>query len=188
MNEPQIEQALGLVRGRLVEWIAEDRWCEHRWSELADTVREFLRRRGAARAPASRRIEPRLTRDELRRVTAYVRAHLDSKLTWQQIAAGARMAPLNLAMRFKRTTGITLHQYVIRCRIRKAKRLLADNRSSLADIALDVGCSCQSHFTTLFRRSVGLTPGEFRRRGAPRPHAPSAAAAQRFVYRPGSDA
>ena len=41
-------------------------------------------------------------------------------------------------------------------------RLLAREELSLADIALEVGCSCQSHLTTLFRKHLGTTPGVFR--------------------------
>ncbi len=41
-------------------------------------------------------------------------------------------------------------------------RLLARDELTLADIALEVGCSCQSHLTTLFRKHLGTTPGAFR--------------------------
>jgi AraC-like DNA-binding protein len=42
-------------------------------------------------------------------------------------------------------------------------RLLASSERSIVDIALDVGCSCQSHLTTMFRKHTGTTPGSFRR-------------------------
>jgi len=57
---------------------------------------------------------------------------------------------------------MTPHQYVIRCRIRRAMRLLARGELTLAEIALEVGCACQSHLTTLFRKHLGTTPGAFR--------------------------
>jgi AraC-like DNA-binding protein len=166
MNTIQIEHTLGVLRGRLVEWVSEDRWSEHRWEDVARTVRESLR--GAARPAArpARRPEARLKHEELRRVTAYVGDHLDSKLTWSDIAQSAGMERFTLGRRFKNTVGITLHQYVIRRRVRKAMKLVREGRASLADIALEVGCSCQSHLTTLFRRYVGTTPGAFRRRPA----------------------
>jgi AraC-like DNA-binding protein len=41
-------------------------------------------------------------------------------------------------------------------------RLLTRDELTLADIALEVGCSCQSHLTTLFRKHLGTTPGAFR--------------------------
>lgn len=48
-------------------------------------------------------------------------------------------------------------------RIRLAKRLLADSDSPLTEIAYDVGCASPQHFSTLFRRVVGVTPSEHRR-------------------------
>jgi transcriptional regulator GlxA family with amidase domain len=167
MNTVQVEQALGMFRTYLVECAAEQDWSEHRWSELADSVRECFRRAANAPIYAPAPPEQRLTRDMLRRVVRFVNDYIDTKLTWDDIADGIGMDRYAFGRRFKLTTGITPHQYVIRCRIRKAMKLLADGRSSLADIALEVGCSCQSHFTTLFRDHVGTTPGKFRRRAAP---------------------
>jgi len=168
MNIVQVEQALGMFRTYLVECAAEQDWSEHRWSELVDAVRERFRRAGNAPTYAPAPPEQRLTRDMLRRVVLFVNDNIDSKLTWDDIADAIGMDRYVFGRRFRLTTGITPHRYVIRCRIRKAKKLLAHGRSSLADIALDIGCSCQSHFTTLFRDHVGTTPGEFRRRTADR--------------------
>src|SRR5882672_1279778 len=168
MNIVKVEQALGMFRTYLVECAAEQDWSEHRWSELAEVVRECFRRAGDARTYALPPPEQRLTRDTLRRAVRFVHDNIDSKLTWDDIADAIGMDRYVFGRRFKLTTGITPHQYVIRCRIRKAMKLLAHSRLSLADIALEVGCSCQSHFTTLFRTHVGTTPGEFRRRAAGR--------------------
>src|SRR5258706_1950906 len=168
MNIVQVEQALGMFRTYLVEYAAERDWSEHRWSELAEVVRDCFRRAGDAPMYALPPPEQRLTRDTLRRVVRFVNDNLDSKLTWDDIADGIGMDRYVFGRRFKLTTGITPHRYVTRCRIGKAMKLLAHGRLSLADIALEVGCSCQSHFTTLFRDHVGTTPGEFRRRAAAR--------------------
>jgi transcriptional regulator GlxA family with amidase domain len=168
MNIVQVEQALGMFRTYLAECAAEQDWSEHRWSELAEVVRECFRRAANAPTYAPPLNEQRLTRDMLRRVVRFVNDNIDSKLTWDDIADEIGMDRYAFGRRFKLTTGITPHQYVIRCRIRKAMKLLAHGRLGLADIALEVGCSCQSHFTTLFRDHVGTTPGEFRRRVADR--------------------
>ena len=55
--------------------------------------------------------------------------------------------------RFKLSTGMTPHDYVVRCRLRRAMKLLSRTDRSIVDIALDVGCACQSHFTTMFARA-----------------------------------
>jgi AraC-like DNA-binding protein len=166
MNIVAVEQALGMFRTYLAECAAEQDWNEHRWSEFADVARACFGRAGDAPAYAPPPPDQRLTRDTLRRVVRFVNDNIDSKLTWEDIADEIGMDSYVFGRRFKLTAGMTPHRYVIRCRMRKAMKLLADGHSSLADIALEIGCSCQSHFTTLFRNHVGTTPGEFRRKAA----------------------
>ena len=62
---------------------------------------------------------------------------------------------------FKQSTGITLYQYLIKCRTERAKALLLQGNLSIADVALAVGFSNQSHFTKHFKRLVGVTPKKF---------------------------
>jgi AraC family transcriptional regulator len=93
---------------------------------------------------------------------AFIHANLGSKLTWAGMAAALGLDPFRFGRGFKLATGMTPHQYIIRCRIRRAMRLLEREELALADIALEVGCSCQSHLTTLFRKHLGTTPGAFR--------------------------
>jgi AraC family transcriptional regulator len=47
-------------------------------------------------------------------------------------------------------------------RINRARRLLANQRLSLADVAFSVGFATQSHFTVAFRKAVGVTPRHYR--------------------------
>jgi hypothetical protein len=74
MDASRIERALGLLRGRLVEWTADERWCEQRWAELAQTVRESLR--GALHAvscvaaESSTRLRPRHANQATRATSA----------------------------------------------------------------------------------------------------------------------
>jgi transcriptional regulator GlxA family with amidase domain len=161
-----VERALGIFRNYAVECAAEQDWSEHRWSEVARAVRECFGRAGDRPTYVPPPAEQRLSRETLRRVVRFVNANIDSKLTWDDIADEVGMDRYVFGRRFKLTTGTTPHRYVMRRRIREAMKLLADGRTSLADIALEIGCSCQSHFTTLFRNHVGTTPGEFRRRMA----------------------
>jgi AraC-like DNA-binding protein len=122
--------------------------------------REYSSRSGEGRIS-------RLPRSVLRRTLRYVASNLDGKLTWEEIASAVGMDPFRLGRGFKLSTGMTLHQYVTRSRLRRARLLLAHGRLSLADIALEVGFSCQSHLTTLFHKHTGTTPGAFRRASHP---------------------
>jgi AraC-like DNA-binding protein len=164
MSILQVDQALGMFRTYLAECAGEQDWNEHNWSKFTQVVRARFGRAGDVPRYAPPPPEHRLTRNALRRVVRFVNDNIDSKLTWEDIADEVGMDSYVFGRRFKLTTGMTPHRYVIRRRIRKAMRLLVDGRSSLAEISLAIGCSCQSHFTTLFRSHVGITPGAFRRR------------------------
>jgi AraC family transcriptional regulator len=73
------------------------------------------------------------------------------------------MSPHYFSMLFKQTTGITPHQYVIRCRIERAKYLMAQTKLPLAEIAIQVGFVDQSHLHRHFKRCVGVTPKNYRK-------------------------
>jgi AraC-like DNA-binding protein len=162
MTLNRVEHALGMMRIYLVECAAQNNWGAEHTEELAQTIAACLRHDPAETGqPASER-DLRLERGALRRAILFVNDNLDSKLKWDEIALAVDLDPFVFGRRFKLATGMTPHQYIIRCRIRRAVRLLARDDLTLADIALEVGCSCQSHLTTLFRKHLGTTPGAFR--------------------------
>jgi AraC family transcriptional regulator len=68
---------------------------------------------------------------------------------------------------FKRATGRPPHSYVLEQRVQRASELLAGSRRPIAEVALAVGFSSQSHLTTAFRKITGATPHAYRlaRRG-----------------------
>jgi AraC family transcriptional regulator len=59
--------------------------------------------------------------------------------------------------------GVTPHQYLIRTRLRRALRLLGESERSVTDVALDVGFGDVSNFVRTFHRTIGLSPGTFRK-------------------------
>jgi AraC family transcriptional regulator len=96
-------------------------------------------------------------------VMEYIEEHLDAELALDHLAALAHLSPYHFARLFKNSTGLPPHQYVIARRVERAKGLLRNrDRFALADIALEVGFSSQSHFTRHFKRLVGVTPRRFR--------------------------
>jgi AraC family transcriptional regulator len=64
---------------------------------------------------------------------------------------------------FARVLGVTPHQYLVRCRLRHAARLLADPARSVTDVAFDVGFADLSNFVRTFRRAAGVSPRTFRK-------------------------
>ena len=98
----------------------------------------------------------------LRRVTQYVQENLQRELRLAELSALVHMSPYHFARLFRRSIGMPPHKFVVRCRIDAARTLLAARRSPIAEIGQLVGFRTPSHFTTTFRRVVGLTPSGYR--------------------------
>jgi AraC family transcriptional regulator len=71
-------------------------------------------------------------------------------------------SPYHFARLFRRTTGESPHQFVMRQRVEHAQRLLMQRDAPLAAVALACGFANQSHFTQSFKRQIGLTPRAYR--------------------------
>jgi len=99
---------------------------------------------------------------KLRRVTEHIQAHLDQDLTLAHLGAVVYMSPYHFARRFQHSTGLPPHRFVVQQRIARARALLATHEQSVAQISRLVGFRTPSHFTTVFRRVTGLTPGAYR--------------------------
>jgi AraC family transcriptional regulator len=103
-----------------------------------------------------------LTRTQLQQAIDYIHAHLDRDLSLSQIASIINISPTYFASLFKLATGTSPHQYVIEQRVERAKSLLSKTDMAIADIALQVGFSSQSHLTQQFKRLTGVTPKQVR--------------------------
>jgi len=97
-----------------------------------------------------------------RRVQDYITAHLGQRITNDALADVAGFSVCHFTRVFKQTEGMSPHHYVLHCRVKRAKELLADNKMSQAQIAFAAGFSDQSHYTRWFRQICGLTPGGYR--------------------------
>ena len=60
---------------------------------------------------------------------------------------------------FRQSTGLSPHQWLLKRRVDQAKSLLRDRTLSLSDVALSCGFGDQSHFTRVFTKLTGITPG-----------------------------
>jgi AraC family transcriptional regulator len=103
-----------------------------------------------------------LPRYKLRQVFDYINEHLENNLTLIELASAVNISPSYFASLFKRATGTTPHQYVMQCRIKKAKKLLRETELSLVEICYQVGFQNQSHFTRVFRQYTNTTPKNYR--------------------------
>lgn len=71
-------------------------------------------------------------------------------------------SPFSLSRIFKRHTGITIHQYLIRTRLLHGLEILADcDQDKIGNIGVDLGFASHSHFTTSFNQVFRMTPSRF---------------------------
>lgn len=111
---------------------------------------------------AGRGLDPR----RLKRVREFIDANLERELHLDQLAQVACLSQYHFAREFKKATGRTVHEYLTVSRLERAKELLAANESSIAEIALQCSFSSQASFTKAFVRSLGISPGRYRRNRA----------------------
>jgi len=123
------------------------------------------RAQAVATAAADRKPAIDAARDRRRAVEAalWLEAHAAEAVDLDRIAAQAGLSPFHFLRLFARVLGVTPHQYLVRCRLRAAARLLADPARRITDIAYDVGFADLSNFVRSFRRAAGVSPRDFRR-------------------------
>lgn len=80
----------------------------------------------------------------------------------ERTAAQVGLSPYHFLRLFARCVGVTPHQYLIRCRLRRAARLLAEPDRSISDVAYDSGFADLSNFVRTFHRAAGMSPRRFR--------------------------
>ena len=90
---------------------------------------------------------------------------LDSSLSISRLAREADLSPAHFAHAFKRSLGAPPHRYLMRVRLERARRMLVEPGARLSDVALRAGFADQAHFTRLFKRHFGITPGALLRTG-----------------------
>jgi AraC-like DNA-binding protein len=103
-----------------------------------------------------------------RRGVAQARARLDadpaSKVSLSDLAAAVDLTPSVLAHSFKAALGLAPHTYRLGARVQLARQLLSTGQR-VSDVALQLGFADQAHFTRVFKRVVGTTPGVFQQAG-----------------------
>lgn len=87
------------------------------------------------------------------------------RLHLEDIARALYVSTFHLCRLFKEETGMPIHHYLNRFRLRAALDPVMEGTADLSALALDLGFSSHSHFTAAFRREFGLSPRELRRAG-----------------------
>jgi AraC family transcriptional regulator len=102
-----------------------------------------------------------------RRVLELMDAQSDRQLTLDVLAREAGLSLTHFARAFKESVGRAPHQHLMLLRLERARRLLEAPDVALSDVAVRAGFADQAHFTRLFKRQFGVTPGAFVRSHRP---------------------
>lgn len=92
------------------------------------------------------------------RVTEFIEAHLERRLTLSELAALADLSVPHFKVLFRATLGVPVHQYVVQRRVERARTLLLQGRLSASQVALEAGFAHQSHMAHWMGRLLGVTP------------------------------
>lgn len=108
--------------------------------------------------PMIQPIVEKLPSPRLQSVLDYIHSYLDQPLHLAELAAVAGMSQYHFCRLFKQSIGVAPYQYVLQQRMEKAKELLQQEKYTIAEISLLVGCADQSRFAKHFKRHFGITP------------------------------
>jgi AraC family transcriptional regulator len=135
------------------------------WEELALDVAATAIRFGENRSTGDRRESS----SAMARVTENVRAiqrNPGARWALSDLARHAEQSPFRYLRTFRRVTGVTPHQFILRTRLRDAASRLLAHDTNVIDIALESGFGDLSNFNRAFRLECGLSPRAYRRQFA----------------------
>ena len=98
----------------------------------------------------------------LRRIKELVHAKMEDDLSLDEMALSVGLSTAHFARMFRKSTGETPHQFVLRQRIERAKTMLRARDARVLDVAVASGFKTQQHFAQVFRDICGITPTQYR--------------------------
>lgn len=159
--DPLLEQLAIAIVTALRDGAAEDGLYV---DTLAQMIAVHLAQHHSTRSRSSLSLAIKTLSDwKVRRLLDFIEQNLDSDLSLQSMATEISISSLYLPRAFRNATGQSPHQYVLRRRIERAKKLLSSTDLPIVEIALACGFSSQSHLSNWFSRLVGISPAIYRR-------------------------
>lgn len=126
-------------------------------SLLYDALSKLMIRHSKQRPHDS---EPARAQRQLVLVKEFLDDYPESDISLEELATLAGLSPYHLSRAFKKAFGLPPHAYQVQARLRQARRLLKAGMG-IADAAISSGFHDQSHLHRNFRRSLGITPGQY---------------------------
>ncbi|HTE54583.1 MAG TPA: AraC family transcriptional regulator [Kofleriaceae bacterium] len=150
-----------VVMGELGQAVADGR-SDVGLDEVALGFASRLVAIATGRAPRPPRLHAADRRRAIR-AALWIDAHSHEPIDLDGAAREVGLSSFHFLRLFARVLGVTPHQYLVRSRLRRAARLLADGDRPITEVALEVGFGDLSNFVRTFRRAAGISPGGFRK-------------------------
>jgi YesN/AraC family two-component response regulator len=99
----------------------------------------------------------------IKQALAYIHSNIEKKITLEKVAAHIHISTNYLCYFFKENTGFKFCEYINICRINVAKDFLDNSSNALDMISFKCGFNSQSHFSTTFKKYVGISPNEYKK-------------------------
>ena len=104
-----------------------------------------------------------LTQQQISVVQDYIYDRLNQDISLKELADALSMSVSHFCRLFKQSTGLAPHQFVIACRVERARTLLLKQEQTIAQVAQTVGFTDQSHLNRHFKHHMGISPGILRK-------------------------
>lgn len=170
-------QALAFCFGLVEKLLRTAEWqgvrigdkSEDIWRTLIDCanpadLRAAVFRVSERMAQAIARAQSRRKHQVIERAVEYLHRHLHENVTVKKMANAVHLNAAYLSVLFKKEMGVTISDYLQQIRIERAKELLREHDAKVYEVAGRVGYQTSSYFTQQFKKWVGCTPAEFRKR------------------------
>jgi AraC family transcriptional regulator len=116
----------------------------------------------SSRRNSSRQLRGGLARWRLRRALEFFEANLSQDIRLEEVANLVGLSQSQFARAFRVSMSKPPYQWLLDARIRRAREMLLDNRTPVAEIAIRAGFADQSHLTKVFHRITGATPAQWK--------------------------
>lgn len=96
-------------------------------------------------------------------IANYVKEHLNEPIDIEALAKAMFISRTHPAVKFKKETGMTLTDFILKEKVEEGKKLLKYTDRSISAIAIFLGFSSQSHFSNVFHKYTNKSPNEYRK-------------------------
>jgi len=159
---PSFNPTTQLCGGEIV-WLAMKLHRKHRAKEVSSPLTiEGIVLEMLAETAKPRHVEEHGRPRWLARAMDFLQSRFSENLTLEQVAVEVGVHPVHLSRVFRKTYHTTLGEYLNGLRVEFAFEQLKNPEVDLSELALAAGFADQSHFTRVFKRITGNTPGAFR--------------------------